>query len=120
MENAISRVVTSALRRGMDALLAGGRQANDPREVRLLARGDVVPTALEDRLIVQELAGHERCPISALVDRVAAAVYQETLRQDGSATDLGVFGPRIFAPDIRHILEAGNGHLWTISEPATN
>jgi hypothetical protein len=117
--NAITRVVTS-VRRGLDALRTGSRRDDDPREVRLLAGAATLPAALEYRLIVEALADREQLPIGALIDRVAVAVYRETLQEDGSAADLGVFGPRIFAPDIRHILEAGNGRLWTISSPATN
>ena len=112
-----ARVIGDVVRRAVGPHGTGRPHPDDPREVRLITSDGAETAALEDRLIVDALAGLGCLPIGTLVDHVAVAVYQETLRQDGSVADVGLFGSRIFVPDILRVLEAGNGHRWAISTP---
>jgi hypothetical protein len=117
MSTSVMRVIGDVVRRAVGAHGSGRAHAPDPREVRLITSQGAETAALEDRLIVNALAGPGCLPIGTLIDQVAVAVYREMLREDGSVADVGLFGARIFVPDILWALEAGNGHRWAISAP---
>jgi hypothetical protein len=120
MSIAITRVVGGAMRRALGARRQENDLPPDRREVSLLPGASAAPEALEHRLIVDTLGRHGQLRIGALVELVATAVYRDTLRGGGSVADLGVFGPRVFVPDVLNALEAGNGSLWTISAARTS
>ncbi len=96
----------------------GSARSDDPREVHLLARAAGAPMTLEERLIVEALAGAGSLRLAELVSRAAHALYREEQRLGAGAADIGIFGSRLFAPDVARALEAGNGRLWTITARA--
>lgn len=120
MSPTITRAINHAVRRALHVLRAADVGDSNPSEACLLTGGSAAPTTLEERLIVEALAGPGRLRVDALVPLVAAVLYREELRHGGSAADLGLFGARVFVPDVLRALEAGNGRLWTISAVETS
>jgi hypothetical protein len=55
-------------------------------------------------------------PFHVLVNRVAVELYQKELAEGGWLLDLAVTGSRLFVPDVRKEIEAGNGRLWQIGK----
>jgi hypothetical protein len=84
--------------------------------VRLLADAQRSPVRPEECLIAGALAGNEPRTVDELVAGISRLLYREEWRRGGWAVDLGIFGSDLFAADVTHALEAGNGHLWTITE----
>lgn len=102
------------------ALIGGSdhRNGNGRREVRLLASAPGPAAASpEERLIAATLESAGPLPSDELVSRVSSMLYREQRRQGVWADDLGVLGASLFAGDVEHALQAGNGRLWTIIEP---
>ena len=49
-----------------------------------------------------------------LVQRIARDLYDEELKRGAAAVDIGIFGSRLFEPEVAHSLSAGKGTLWEI------
>ena len=111
-----SKIVRRIVHRALD--LFGAASPMDHRQVRLLPNTSRPPATPEECLIVRELDGAEPRAFDAVVTRVSRALYQEQLKEGGWATDIGVMGPGLSAGEIAAVLEAGNGHLWTITPQA--
>jgi len=111
-------VLRTIVRRVLRAFGAGGSApgAGDLRQVRLLANTRQSPMTLEECLIVRELGGAEPRAVDDLVAGISRTLYRKEWRQGGWTVDIAMFGPNLFAPDIARALEAGNGHLWTITQ----
>jgi hypothetical protein len=73
----------------------------------------------EERLIMLTLAGAGALTVEDVLRRVSPLVYREELQRGGWSVDIGMFGPRVFAPDVARALAGGNGRLWTITSPAS-
>ena len=50
-----------------------------------------------------------------LVQRIARDLYDEELKRGAAAVDIGIFGSRLFEPDVAQSLKAGEGTLWNIA-----
>jgi hypothetical protein len=53
-------------------------------------------------------------PLYLLVERVAADLYVEEIRNGAWVLDIGLFGSDLFVPDVAREIEAGNGTFWQI------
>jgi hypothetical protein len=109
---AIARVRSAFGALGSAPEVAG---VGDLRQVRLLANPDRSPMTPEEGLIARELSDAEPRAFDDLVAVISRRLYLDEWRRGGWAADIGLFGPRLFAPDIARALEARNGQLWTIT-----
>jgi hypothetical protein len=88
--------------------------------VRLLAPAASSTTLTrEERLIARTLAATEALTVEDLRGQVSQLLYREESQRGGWAVDIGMFGPRVFTPDVARALAAGNGRLWTITSQAS-
>ena len=55
-----------------------------------------------------------------LVQRVADELYQGELEHGAAALDIGVFGGRLFEPDVVAAIHAADGVLWEITSGEGN
>ncbi len=69
-----------------------------------------------ERLAVSSLKQEGAIPFQLLVEHVAFDLYREELRNGAWVLDIGLFGSRLFAPDVVREIEAGNGILWEIEK----
>ncbi|MBI2088992.1 MAG: hypothetical protein HYT78_09655 [Deltaproteobacteria bacterium] len=92
------------------------QNAND-LVVQLLASPSRQPESSVERLTIALLRQEGPTPFPALVERVAREVYLDEIRNGAWVTDIGLFGPGLFVPDVVRELEAGNGVLWEIKKP---
>ena len=49
-----------------------------------------------------------------LVQRIARDLYEGELRRGAAVVDIGMFGSRLFEPEVAQSLRAGDGTLWEI------
>ena len=49
-----------------------------------------------------------------LVQRISRDLFDEELRRGAAAVDIGIFGSRLFEPEVAQTLSAGAGTLWEI------
>ena len=49
-----------------------------------------------------------------LVYRIAKDLYDEELGRGAAVVDIGIFGSRLFEPEVAQSLRTGNGTLWEI------
>ena len=49
-----------------------------------------------------------------LVQRVARDLYEGELRRGAAVVDIGMFGSRLFEPEVARSLRAGDGTIWEI------
>ena len=49
-----------------------------------------------------------------LVQRVARDLYEGELRRGAAVVDIGMFGSRLFEPEVALSLRAGDGTIWEI------
>ncbi len=70
-------------------------------------------TALELQIIAilkeAEAVSHDQ-----LVQRIARDLYESELRRGAAAVDIGIFGSRLFEPEVAQTLRGGDGVLWQI------
>jgi hypothetical protein len=74
------------------------------------------PSTYVERLAVAALKETGTQPLHRLVERVAAELYREELRHGATTLDIGLFGSRLFVPDVISELDARNGSLWRIEK----
>ena len=72
------------------------------------------PATRVERATVRVLKETRETPLETLVERVADELYREELRNGAWLVDLGLFGSRLFVPDVLRSLKAYNGSLWQI------
>ena len=78
--------------------------------------GRPIATPIE-RLTVSSLRREGVIPLQLLVERVADELYHEELRKGAWVLDIGLFGSKLFVPDVIGEIEARNGTLWQIEKP---
>ena len=102
-------------------ILSGRATSNDPaavdamkRVVRLITSpARAGETEIELKLI--SLLKNERVvSFHQLVQRIARDLYDEELSRGAAAVDIGIFGSRLFEPEVAQSLRAGDGTLWEI------
>ena len=49
-----------------------------------------------------------------LVQRISRDLFDEELRRGAAAVDIGIFGSRLFEPEVAQTLSAGAGTLWEV------
>jgi hypothetical protein len=111
----VLRTIVRRVRRAFSKV-GSAPDTGDLRQVRLLTGTKRSPLTPEECLIVRELGGAEPRAVDDLVASVSRTLYREEWRRGGWIADIGIFGPNLFAPDVRRALEAGNGQLWTITQ----
>jgi hypothetical protein len=75
----------------------------------------IAPPSPEERLILAELAQGAPVGVDGLVGRVSRTLYHSARAGGAWAADIGVFGTAVFESDVRAVLRAGDGRLWTIT-----
>ena len=101
-------------------ILAGTSAALDPPEaregtVRLLQQAGRSPQGAIESEITAVLRDDAEVVYQQLVRRVADRLYNEELRRGAGASDIGLFGSRIFDREVNAALKAGAGELWEVS-----
>ncbi|HSE90533.1 MAG TPA: hypothetical protein VLJ79_30270 [Candidatus Binatia bacterium] len=79
-----------------------------------LAPGSRQPQTRVEQLAVSVLASQGAIPLDTLAERVASELYHQELRKGAQVLDIGLFGSRLFLPDVIGEIEARNGTLWRI------
>ena len=102
-------------------ILSGRTNSNDStavdsieRDVRLIsppARAGETDIALK---LISVLKNEGAVSFRLLVYRIAKDLYDEELRRGAAAVDIGIFGSRLFEPEVAQSLRAGNGMIWEI------
>ena len=80
-----------------------------------LLDNSISPATRVERATLRVLKETGETPLERLVDRVADELYREELRDGAWLVDLGLFGSRLFVPDVLRSLKAHNGRLWQIT-----
>ena len=102
--------------------IASGRR-NAPGDASAISAGPVVrlvdtprrqaETAIELQIIaILKEAGavsHDQ-----LVQRIARDLYEGELRRGAAVVDIGMFGSRLFEPEVALSLRVGDGTIWEI------
>jgi hypothetical protein len=70
-----------------------------------------------ERAAIANLKQQSPLPLDLLVQRVAAQLYRDELRQGAAAVDIGLLGSEIFVPEVMGGIQARNGSLWRIETP---
>jgi len=100
------------LRRLLSTATRTNKRAGSLR-VRLIANPARPATRIE-RASLAVLSESGETSFDALVARVADELYREEIRHGAGAVDLGLFGSRLFVPDVLRSLDRYNGVLWEI------
>ena len=100
-------------------ILAGKSAALDspharPATVRLLQPAGGLPQTAVESEITALLRDEGAISYQRLVRQVADRLYHEELRRGAGASDIGLFGGRIFEREVIAALNAGAGELWDI------
>ena len=69
-----------------------------------------------ERAAVANLKQQGALPLDLLVQRVAAQLYRDELRNGAAAVDIGLLGSDLFVPEVMGEIQARNGSLWRIEE----
>jgi hypothetical protein len=101
-------------------ILAGTSAGLDPSDtkaatVRLLQQAGRSPQTAIESEIMAVLSDEGAISYQQLVGQVADRLYHEELRCGGGASDIGLFGSRIFYPEVIAAIKTGVGELWDIS-----
>ena len=73
------------------------------------------PATRVERAALRVLKETGEAPLVTVVERVADELYREELRDGAWLVDLGLFGSRLFVPDVLRSLKAYDGRLWQIT-----
>jgi len=120
---AIPMLIARVFRRGERRpwALALHRAEADPRHldrrdrnVRLVEPAPRLPLTPFERLVVATLTREGAMRFSTLVELVALDFYLDELRHGAWILDIGVFGSKLFIPEVARELKAGDGVLWEI------
>jgi len=109
------RSVVRRLARAVGRARAARADGDPGLAVRLLGNGDVPSPLDEVDAILEVLRRAGRVRLDALVREAAEALYRSELARGGANVDLGLFGPGIFVPEIRRVVDASHGRLWEIA-----
>lgn len=96
---------------------SAGLDPSDPKAatVRLLQQAGRLPQTAIESDIMAVLRDEGIISYQELVRRVADRLYHEELRCGAGASDIGLFGSRIFDREVIAAVTAGAGVLWKIS-----
>lgn len=96
---------------------SAGVNPSDPKTatVRLLQQAGRLPHTAIESDIMSVLRDEGIISYQELVRRVADRLYHEELRCGAGASDIGLFGSRIFDREVIAAVRAGAGVLWKIS-----
>jgi hypothetical protein len=79
-----------------------------------LEQGSREPVTPVEQLTVSVLSSKGTMSLRTLAERVASELYHQELRNGAQVLDIGLFGSRLFLPDVISEIEARNGTLWRI------
>ena len=101
-------------------IFSGTSAGLDPSEtaavtVRLLQQAGRSPRTAIESVIIAVLGDEGAIAYQQLVRRVADRLYHEELRRGAGASDIGLFGSRLFDREVVAAIKAGAGELWKIS-----
>ena len=101
-------------------ILAGTSAALEPSDatvasVQLIQHGGRLPQTAIESEIMSVLRDEVAISYQQLVRQVADRLYHEELRCGAGASDIGLFGSRIFDREVNAALKGGAGELWDIS-----
>jgi hypothetical protein len=85
--------------------------------VRLIEPHSRPPVTPVERLAVSMLKREGKIPLRLLVEGVASDLYEEELRNGAWILDIGLFGSRLFVPEVAGEIKARDGTLWQIEKP---
>jgi hypothetical protein len=74
------------------------------------------PVTSAERFAIAVLKAKGPQPFHRLVECVASELYREELRNGATTLDIGLFGSKLFVPDVVGELKARNGSLWRIGK----
>ncbi len=84
------------------------------RNVRLVEPAPRLPLTPFERLVVETLTREGVLRFNTLVERIALDFYLDELRHGAWILDIGLFGSKLFIPEVARELKAGDGILWEI------
>ena len=98
-------------------MVAPGDESNGDLIVRAIESPDRPTVTPIERLAVSNLKREGVISLQQLVERVANELYHEELHNGAWALDIGLFGSKLFVPDVMSEIKARNGTLWQIEKP---
>jgi hypothetical protein len=97
----------------METLQGIGKNQKSQARVRLMQSGGRRPADSVEQMIRNFLCQEGPKDVAKVVKRVAMRIYQDELRQGARLLDIGLFGAKLFEPEVAKALRSGMGVLWT-------